>query len=179
MVSVSTLVELVAECFPLDPNTIHFLCSSSHNPGTCTAAGYSACCEIGFCAGYPASCFCDYDCHQRGDCCHDVSTTCAESTYRQTKTQEQTNTLMSNTCVHKHTFTAMHAAAFLTSYTFNYQLFTFLTVVGSCIDAGYDSCCVSGGCEGVPADSNCYCDSPCLNFDDCCEDFQQICPGQL
>lgn len=49
-------------------------------PGTCAAAGYLSCCEIGFCAGYPASCFCDYDCYQRGDCCHDTPTTCPEST---------------------------------------------------------------------------------------------------
>ena len=51
-------------------------------------------------------------------------------------------------------------------------------VVGSCIDAGYDTCCITGDCAGVPADSNCYCDSICLDFNDCCDDFHDICPGK-
>ena len=99
MVSVY-IFELVAAFF--HESLYHSLCFAFHNPGTCMAAGYRACCEIGFCAGYPASCFCDYDCHQRGDCCHDISTTCAESMYIQTNKNYKNKQTHSWT-THKHT----------------------------------------------------------------------------
>lgn len=50
-------------------------------------------------------------------------------------------------------------------------------VQGSCIAAGYDTCCTDGFCVGLPEEANCYCDSICLIFDDCCPDFEEICPG--
>ena len=52
------------------------------------------------------------------------------------------------------------------------------TEAGSCIDAGYDMCCTDGFCAGVPEEAACYCDSVCLIFGDCCDDFEDICPGQ-
>ena len=49
--------------------------------------------------------------------------------------------------------------------------------IGSCINAGYDTCCTDGLCAGVPEEANCFCDSICLLFNDCCADFDDICPG--
>ena len=51
---------------------------STPHTGTCGVAGYEYCCEHGFCAGYPATCFCDSYCYKREDCCTDISDTCAE-----------------------------------------------------------------------------------------------------
>ena len=46
--------------------------------GSCADANYSECCTHGQCAGYPATCFCDDNCYDRGDCCSDVDVTCSE-----------------------------------------------------------------------------------------------------
>ena len=51
------------------------------------------------------------------------------------------------------------------------------TEEGSCIAAGYDTCCTDGFCAGVPEEAGCYCDTICLDFGDCCADFEDICPG--
>ena len=93
------------------------------------ASGYTGCCEIGFCGGYPANCFCDANCYFRGDCCNDINSTCD------------------------------------------------VIQTGSCVDAGYDTCCNDGFCAGVPEDAGCFCDVICLDFGDCCDDFEDICPG--
>lgn len=45
-------------------------------PGSCSH--YTDCCDGGYCAGYPPNCFCDHDCHSRGDCCRDVADICPE-----------------------------------------------------------------------------------------------------
>ena len=50
-------------------------------------------------------------------------------------------------------------------------------VPGSCVEAGYDTCCNDGFCVGYPESANCYCDDVCLMFGDCCDDFEDICPG--
>ena len=47
--------------------------------------------------------------------------------------------------------------------------------LGSCRRAGYTDCCEGGACEGVPG--GCFCDPFCSDFDDCCEDLEEICPG--
>ena len=48
--------------------------------GSCIEAGYnSSCCEHGYCAGYPFTCFCDSYCHDLGDCCSDIDDTCPQS----------------------------------------------------------------------------------------------------
>lgn len=39
-------------------------------------AGYSTCCSHGFCSGRPATCSCNPDCHNLGDCCNDIDDTC-------------------------------------------------------------------------------------------------------
>ena len=39
-------------------------------------AGYTTCCAHGFCAGYPATCSCNPDCHYLGDCCSDIEEVC-------------------------------------------------------------------------------------------------------
>ena len=46
--------------------------------GSCVASGYTGCCEIGFCGGYPANCFCDANCIFRGDCCNDINEICQQ-----------------------------------------------------------------------------------------------------
>ena len=43
--------------------------------GLC-AVDYGSCCEGGFCAGHPPTCYCDADCRQRNDCCSDIDQTC-------------------------------------------------------------------------------------------------------
>ena len=44
-------------------------------------AGYDSCCAHGFCAGYPATCSCNPDCHDFGDCCSDIDTVCPAGMY--------------------------------------------------------------------------------------------------
>ena len=57
----------------------HLLLSAYTKPaGSCVSGGYTACCTTGYCAGYPANCFCDRDCHARGDCCSDTADICED-----------------------------------------------------------------------------------------------------
>ena len=44
---------------------------------------------------------------------------------------------------------------------------------GSCIAAGYSSCCEDDVCLGDIGD--CYCDEFCYNLGDCCTDLSDIC----
>ena len=56
----------------------------------------------------------------------------------------------------------------------HYAIVSLLSVsLGSCVIAGYDSCCVSGFCAGTPP--NCFCDYFCSILGDCCNDIDQIC----
>ena len=50
---------------------------------------------------------------------------------------------------------------------------SFITRKDSCVDAGFESCCTGSNC-GLP--SGCFCDLPCYEFDDCCDDIAEICP---
>ena len=46
---------------------------------------------------------------------------------------------------------------------------------GSCSTANRSNCYVLGSCKGEPP--NCYCDSLCCLFDDCCSDAtESMCP---
>ena len=50
---------------------------------------------------------------------------------------------------------------------------------GSCIAAGYISCCdsevdVVGNCAGDTG--SCFCDPSCREYSDCCSDLDEICP---
>ena len=48
---------------------------------------------------------------------------------------------------------------------------------GSCVAAGYTSCCdsdVVGNCAGDTG--SCFCDPSCREFSDCCSDLDEICP---
>ena len=56
----------------------HFLSAYTKPTGSCVSADYTACCTTGYCAGYPANCFCDRDCHARGDCCSDTADICED-----------------------------------------------------------------------------------------------------
>ncbi|CAI8030562.1 Low-density lipoprotein receptor-related protein 4 [Geodia barretti] len=69
----------------LSTNSLGYKCVSADNTpqvtpeaGYCADANYSECCTHGQCAGYPATCFCDDNCYDRGDCCSDVNVTCSE-----------------------------------------------------------------------------------------------------
>ena len=47
--------------------------------------------------------------------------------------------------------------------------------IGSCVAAGYKSCCVQtddDSCHGHP--ETCFCDASCHNFGDCCADINDI-----
>jgi len=44
---------------------------------------------------------------------------------------------------------------------------------GSCVVAGYSSCCIEGPCQGQPM--NCFCDANCHQFGDCCNDVPSDC----
>ena len=47
--------------------------------GSCIEAGYNdSCCQHGYCAGYPFTCFCDRECYNREDCCGDIEDVCPE-----------------------------------------------------------------------------------------------------
>ncbi len=54
----------------------------------------------------------------------------------------------------------------------NYNYFC-ASFTGSCIEAGYTSCCTSFNCMGSPTD--CFCDRGCYQFGDCCHDIEDIC----
>ena len=48
---------------------------------------------------------------------------------------------------------------------------------GSCVEAGYTECCDSalqGDCLAEP--TYCLCDPSCRQFNDCCDDIDEICP---
>ena len=45
---------------------------------------------------------------------------------------------------------------------------------GSCMEAGYQNCCIGGYCAGSPP--SCLCDTVCHQRGDCCPDINQTCP---
>ena len=65
---------------------------------------------------------------------------------------------------------------FISSHTTFAASLSFFLSTGSCRAAGYTTCCVDDVCEGVP--SLCFCDIFCAEFEDCCEDFYEICPPE-
>jgi hypothetical protein len=46
-------------------------------------------------------------------------------------------------------------------------------IPGSCSSAGFSGCCMTEPCKGEPP--NCYCDSLCHTFKDCCPDANELC----
>ena len=54
-----------------------------------------------------------------------------------------------------------------------HNAFSLSVSLGSCVNAGFDDCCVSGFCAGTPP--NCFCDYFCTFIGDCCSDIDQIC----
>ena len=48
------------------------------------------------------------------------------------------------------------------------------TAIGSCVDAGYQNCCIAGYCAGSPP--TCSCDLTCYLRGDCCPDANMTCP---
>lgn len=55
-------------------------------------------------------------------------------------------------------------------------------VIGSCVEAGYTTCCSSvlltQFCVGS-APFNCFCDLECAQRDDCCPDIADACPSEF
>ena len=51
---------------------------------------------------------------------------------------------------------------------------------GSCISAGYTTCCSSDDDVGLCAGDtgSCFCDPSCRDFNDCCYDLDEICPRE-
>ena len=47
---------------------------------------------------------------------------------------------------------------------------------GSCLDYGITVCCTPDHCPTQISPDNCYCDTTCFEFDDCCDDIDQVCP---
>ena len=64
-----------------------------------------------------------------------------------------------------------HKVAIIPLYA-SYNIMWF-SIAGSCSAAGHSSCCVVGSCKGEPP--NCYCDSLCQTFKDCCNDATTLC----
>ena len=50
--------------------------------------------------------------------------------------------------------------------------------IGSCRAAGYETCCTDGVCIGEPSSALCFCDETCEIFQDCCNDYYEICGGE-
>lgn len=46
-------------------------------------------------------------------------------------------------------------------------------IIGSCLAAGFISCCTSGDCRGSPP--TCSCDVLCRDYSDCCSDAYLLC----
>ena len=57
--------------------------------------------------------------------------------------------------------------------TSHYKL---LCIADSCQQAGYTDCCGNGACQAGSA--QCFCDSDCYLYDDCCKDIENICTQQ-
>ena len=51
-----------------------------------------------------------------------------------------------------------------------------MLTTGSCVDAGYTSCCTHGYCAGYPPTCSCHPECTEGAFD-CCNDFAEICPS--
>ena len=49
------------------------------------------------------------------------------------------------------------------------------TANGSCVDAGYQNCCIAGYCAGSPP--TCSCDISCHLLGTCCSDIDTTCPA--
>ena len=87
-----TSLSLLCISSPLPPSFSHhpILFLFLHHlptPGSCSH--YTDCCDGGYCAGYPPNCFCDHDCHSRGDCCRDVGDICPECKYFGSMTKQR------------------------------------------------------------------------------------------
>ncbi|CAI8033001.1 Low-density lipoprotein receptor-related protein 6, partial [Geodia barretti] len=155
------------------------------NNGSCQASGYTDCCEVGYCGGYPGNCFCDINCHGRGDCCNDTSSTCpevpgscVEAGYDTCCTDgfcagfpESANCYCDDVCLAFgdccDDFEDICPGGTPTTPPDSF---------GSCVEAGYTECCADqdGDCAGSdPFD--CYCDVFCYYLDDCCTDIDDIC----
>ena len=52
------------------------------------------------------------------------------------------------------------------------------THTGSCVAAGYTECCNDSNCVGLPVE-DCYCDTNCHLFGDCCADINNTCPAAV
>ena len=57
------------------------------------------------------------------------------------------------------------------------MLCKFLSHVGSCVAAGFTECCTDFDCTGRPV-ADCFCDSICFLFGDCCSDIDQTCTSE-
>ena len=44
------------------------------------------------------------------------------------------------------------------------------------MEAGYTECCFDVSCLGAPT-LDCFCDTTCRAFGDCCHDIEETCPG--
>ena len=54
-----------------------------------------------------------------------------------------------------------------------HKVIPFLTIIGSCVSAGYRDCCMTSNCRGEPND--CFCDNLCVLYGDCCADANTNC----
>ena len=55
----------------------------------------------------------------------------------------------------------------------------FLICIGSCVDAGFTTCCINiddDGCQGLPP--VCSCSLECHSLGTCCPDIDVICNAQ-
>lgn len=124
--------------------------SSVENPkqNTCTSLNYTGCCVKGECS-VNDTCYCDRDCHRRGDCCSDIENIGCYG---------------------------MHINKVLMIY--NVCLFSAPNSCNNS-NIHKEECrsdTIAGACKVNTSNStSCYCDNCCERRNDCCEGFTEFC----
>lgn len=143
--------------------------------GPCVEAGYTQCCHPSQqnganCFGDPPLCYCDQVCYSFGDCCSDVTKIGCLSKW---KYRDHCGCLNKQTLITEPSVTPPPPNGKESIASSN---ITFSAYTGSCVDAGYKTCCVPSDadkyCHGHP--ESCFCDAICHLYGDCCDDINDI-----
>ena len=154
---------------------------------------------------YTKLCSCDIGCHTRNDCCSDIAVIgCggeSKCTHTYARTHAHTHT-RTRTHTHTHAHTHTHTHTHTNKQTYKqmkhvlrkivvgvlnnillYIIIILLHIIlaRNCTPAGKAAGCCQWGADSscrVEA-GDCYCDSYCVVFGDCCQDVPLQCPGML
>jgi hypothetical protein len=145
--------------------------------------------EKEFCGGKShGTCWCDESCAEYGDCCNDYEEVCApEPAECEADTDCYLFSNYCNTCACEAFPNDLHIGQcpqenIIMCFVDPCMAQTATCVQGECVPSGtttpppppkLPSC--EGNCGGSADEGACYCDSLCVNYGDCCGDYDAIC----